>query len=103
MVAGGASDQAIPTRETAVNDLTLLFLKLGTIGFGGPTAHIAMMEDEVVRRKTWISHERFLDRLGATNVIPGPNSTQMALSLDCLRVRNAWMVVFYSCVRICHR
>ena len=52
-----------------------LFLKLGTVAFGGPAAHIAMMEDEVVRRRGWLSHEEFLDLLGATNLIPGPNST----------------------------
>jgi chromate transporter len=60
-------------------DLARLFLKLGTLGFGGPAAHIAMMEDEVVRRRGWLSRERFLDLLGATNLIPGPNSTEMAI------------------------
>ncbi len=56
-----------------------LFLKLGAIAFGGPAAHIAMLEDEVVRRKQWLTHAQFLDMLGATNLIPGPNSTEMAL------------------------
>jgi len=68
-----------------MKDLCLLFLKLGTIGFGGPAAHIAMMEDEVVRRRNWISYERFLDLLGATNLIPGPNSTEMAIHIGYLR------------------
>jgi chromate transporter len=63
----------------ALLDLTRLFLKLGTLGFGGPAAHIALMEDEVVRRRGWLSRERFLDLLGATNLIPGPNSTEMAI------------------------
>jgi chromate transporter len=58
-----------------------VFLKLGTIGFGGPAAHIAMMEDEVVRRRGWLTHEQFLDLLGATNLIPGPNSTEMAIHI----------------------
>jgi chromate transporter len=49
--------------------VALLFLKLGTIAFGGPAAHIAMMEDEVVRRRRWLSREQFLDYLGATNLI----------------------------------
>jgi chromate transporter len=68
-----------------VKELSLLFLKLGTIAFGGPAAHIAMMEDEVVRRRGWISHEHFLDLLGATNLIPGPNSTEMAIHIGYLR------------------
>ena len=60
-------------------ELARLFLKLGTIAFGGPAAHIAMMEEEVVRRRGWLTHEAFLDLLGATNLIPGPNSTEMAI------------------------
>jgi chromate transporter len=60
-------------------EVAWLFLKLGTIAFGGPAAHIAMMEDEVVRRRGWLTHEAFLDLLGATNLIPGPNSTEMAI------------------------
>ena len=60
-------------------ELAALFLKLGTIGFGGPAAHIAMMEDEVVRRRRWMTRDEFLDLLGATNLIPGPNSTEMAI------------------------
>ena len=70
-----------PPGETRLSELGLLFLRLGATAFGGPAAHIAMMEDEVVRRRGWLSPERFLDLLGATNLIPGPNSTEMALSL----------------------
>jgi chromate transporter len=61
--------------------LALLFFRLGTTAFGGPAAHIAMMEDEVVRRRHWMTRERFLDLLGATNLIPGPNSTEMAIHI----------------------
>lgn len=75
-VDGGTGSHAGRLRETA-----LLFLKLGTIGFGGPAAHIAMMEHEVVRLRQWLSREEFLDLLGATNLIPGPNSTEMAIHI----------------------
>ena len=67
--------------KTALRSLAWLFLKLGTIAFGGPAAHIAMMEDEVVRRRKWMTREEFLDLLGATNLIPGPNSTEMAIHI----------------------
>jgi chromate transporter len=62
-----------------------LFLRLGLTAFGGPAAHVAMMRDEVVRRRRWVSDERFLDLLGATNLIPGPNSTEMAIHLGYVR------------------
>jgi len=68
-------------RRTRLRELAMLFLRLGTIAFGGPAAHIAMMEDEVVRRRRWVSHEDFLDMLGACNLIPGPNSTEMAIHI----------------------
>ena len=64
---------------TSLRELAFLFLRLGATAFGGPAAHIAMMEDEVVRRRRWMSNEEFLDLLGATNLIPGPNSTEMAI------------------------
>lgn len=65
-----------------------VFLKLGLIGFGGPAVHIAMMEEEAVRERQWLSHEHFLDLIGATNLIPGPNSTEMALHIG--RERAGW-------------
>ena len=67
-------------------ELALLFLKMGTTAFGGPAAHIAMMEGEVVRRRKWISKEDFLDLLGAVNLIPGPNSTELAIHIGQRRV-----------------
>ncbi len=74
-------------------ELARLFLKLGTIGFGGPAAHIALMEDEVVRRRGWLTRERFLDLLGATNLIPGPNSTEMAIHVGHQRAGWRGLVV----------
>ncbi|BAZ91085.1 chromate ion transporter family protein [Raphidiopsis curvata NIES-932] len=62
-------------------ELAKLFLKLGVTGFGGPVAHIAMIEDEVVKRRQWLTQEHFLDLLGATNLIPGPNSTEMVIHI----------------------
>ena len=79
--------------NTSLSDLALLFLRLGTTAFGGPAAHIAMMEDEVVRRRRWLSREKFLDLLGATNLIPGPNSTEMAIHLGYQRRGWAGLVV----------
>jgi chromate transporter len=62
-----------------------LFFKLGVIGFGGPAAHIAMMRDETVNRRKWLSDQEFLDLVGAVNLIPGPNSTEMAIHIGFLR------------------
>src|SRR5947209_3488291 len=79
-----AADQVIEglkPAEGSVSEVAKLFLKLGTIAFGGPAAHIAMMHDEMSRRRRWVSEERFLDLLGAANLIPGPSSTEMAIYL----------------------
>lgn len=78
-------------------EVARLFLKLGIIGFGGPAAHIAMMRDEVVRRRRWVSDERFLDLLGMTNLIPGPNSTEMAIHLGYARAGWPGLVVGGGC------
>src|SRR4030067_1713544 len=74
-----------PKKSTRLKELTRIFLKLGMIGSGGPAAHIAMMEEEIVRRRKWITREYFLDLVGATNLIPGPNSTEMALHIGYIR------------------
>jgi chromate transporter len=76
-----------PARAGSVREVALLFLKLGTIAFGGPAAHTAMMRDELVRRRGWVSDQRFVDLIGATNLIPGPNSTELAIHLGYDRAR----------------
>jgi chromate transporter len=79
--------------ETSLGELARLFLRLGATAFGGPAAHIAMMRDEVVHRRKWMTEERFLDLLGATNLIPGPNSTEMAIHVGFDRRRWLGLVV----------
>lgn len=81
-----------PPTKTSLAELALLFLRLGATAFGGPAAHIAMMRDEVVRRRQWLTEERFLDLLGATNLIPGPNSTEMAIHIGWSRRRWSGLV-----------
>lgn len=85
------------TKTASLKELALLFLKLGTIAFGGPAAHIAMMEDEVVRHRNWLEREKFLDLLGITNLIPGPNSTEMAIHVGYLQGGFVGLLVAGSC------
>ena len=82
----GVTDR--PARAAILRELALLFLQLGTTAFGGPAAHIAMMEHEVVRRRSWMERQEFLDLLAATNLIPGPNSTELAIHIG--RQRAGW-------------
>ncbi len=70
---------------SSLGELAKVFLRLGTIAFGGPAGHIALMEDELVRRRAWLTREKFLDLLGAVNLLPGPNSTEMAVYIGLLR------------------
>ena len=72
----------------SIRELAKLFFKLGVIGFGGPAAHIAMMQDEVVTKRKWLTDQHFLDLMGATNLIPGPNSTEMAIHIG--REKGGW-------------
>src|SRR5579862_5880387 len=81
----------------AIRELAVLFLRLGTLAIGGPAAHIAMMEDEVVRRRRWVTHERFLDMLGVCNLIPGPNSTEMAIHIGQQQAGVAGLIVAGAC------
>jgi chromate transporter len=97
-----AADEAVgksgkESLRRQVTEIALLFLRLGLIGFGGPAAHIAMMEDEVVARRRWISRDRFLDLLGVTNLIPGPNSTEMAIHIGMARAGFPGLLVAGVC------
>lgn len=73
------------SKARRLREVILLFLKLGFTAFGGPAAHIAIMHNEVVLRRKWLTDEEFLDLVGATNLIPGPNSTEMAIHIGYLR------------------
>lgn len=80
-----------------LKELASIFLRLGLTAFGGPAAHIAMMHDEVVKRRKWLDEQQFLDLMGATNLIPGPNSTQMAIHMGLERAGWRGMIVSGSC------
>jgi chromate transporter len=73
--------------RSRVGEVVGVFLRLGVVAFGGPAAHTAMMREELVRRRGWVSDERFVDLMGATNLIPGPNSTELAIHLGYDRAR----------------
>lgn len=80
-----------------MSELARLFLRLGVTAFGGPAAHISMMRDEVVARRRWLSDQHFLDLLGATNLIPGPNSTEMAIHIGYVRAGWRGLLVAGAC------
>lgn len=80
-----------------VSEVAAVFLRLGATAFGGPAAHIGLMQEEVVERRKWVDRQTFLDLLGATNLIPGPNSTEMAMHLGYVRAGVAGLVVGGAC------
>ncbi|WP_121251972.1 chromate efflux transporter [Nocardioides ferulae] len=80
-----------------VGEVAAVFLRLGAVAFGGPAAHIAMMREELVRRRGWVDDQRFLDLVGATNLVPGPNSTELAIHLGYDRARWRGLVVAGVC------
>ncbi|WP_437906280.1 chromate efflux transporter [Sorangium sp. So ce327] len=84
-------------RGAALWELARLFFRLGATAFGGPAAHVAMMEDEVVRRRGWMTREDFLDLYGATNLIPGPSSTELAIHIGHRRAGWAGLLVAGGC------
>lgn len=84
-------------RQRTLVELALLYLRLGTTAFGGPAAHIALMDDEIVRRRNWLSREEFLDYLGLVNLIPGPSSTEMAIQIGYRLAGTAGLVIAGVC------
>ncbi len=87
----------IPSYSRNLAEVLRLFLKLGVTAFGGPAAHIAMMHDETVKRRKWLGEQEFLDLVGATNLIPGPNSTEMAIHIGFLRARWLGLIIGGIC------
>ncbi|WP_437734187.1 chromate efflux transporter [Sorangium sp. So ce1335] len=96
-LASGDARASAQARRAELRELALLFLRLGTTAFGGPAAHVAMMEDEVVRRRGWMTREDFLDLYGATNLIPGPSSTELAIHIGHRRAGWAGLLVAGGC------
>ncbi|WP_324716680.1 chromate efflux transporter [Carboxydochorda subterranea] len=88
-----AASRSAGAAAGSLAEVARVFLKLGTIAFGGPAAHIAMMREEVVQRRKWLPEQRFVDLIGLTNLIPGPNSTEMAIHLGYLRAGWPGLVV----------
>ncbi len=84
-------------KRGSLKELALFFLRLGVTAFGGPAAHIAIMEDELVRRRKWLSREKFLDLLGASSLIPGPSSSELAIHIGYLRAGWAGLLVGGVC------
>jgi chromate transporter len=98
LMSSEESSEPVPaSRAQRLWELAGLFLKLGLIGFGGPAAHLALMEQECVRQRRWLSHEEFIDMVGATNLVPGPNSTELAIHIGRLRAGGAGLVVAGAC------
>lgn len=92
-----AARSSASDRTKKLRELALVFLRLGTVAFGGPAAHIGMMEDEIVRRRRWLTEDEFLDLLGAANLIPGPNSTELAIHVGHRQAGWPGLLVAGSC------
>ena len=85
------------SKHSKFTEIATLFLKLGTIGFGGPTSTIAMMEDETVHKRKWVTSEYFLEIMAVTNIVPGPNATEMAAHLGYIRAGFPGLVIAGIC------
>src|SRR5437773_7242994 len=88
---------ASPSQNSRLREIIALFLRLGFTAFGGPAAHVAMMRDEVVRRRGWLDDAAFLDLVGAANLIPGPNSTELAIHIGHARAGWRGLLVAGAC------
>ncbi len=97
MIPSRASQTATSNEQPSLAELALVFLRLGTTAFGGPAAHIAMMEDEFVRKRHWITEAEFLDRLAAASLIPGPSSTEVAIFIGQAKRGWAGLVIGGCC------
>jgi chromate transporter len=95
--SGAAAAPSEINTRARLGEVARLFLKLGFTAFGGPAAHIAMMEDVFVTRRQWLTREHFLDLVGATNLIPGPNSTEMTMHIGYERAGTAGLFVAGAC------
>jgi len=84
-------------RRGTLAEVAKLFLRLGFIAYGGPAAHVAMMEEEFVRRRGWLTRERFLDLVGAVNLLPGPSSTELAIYLGEVRAGLPGLIIAGAC------
>ena len=96
-VALGMAELVERTAGSSLWEIARVFSRLGLISFGGPAAHVALMEEELVRRRRWLTRERFLDLLGAANLIPGPNSTELAIHIGYERAGWPGLIVAGAC------
>jgi chromate transporter len=90
-------DDSSEIRDASLGEIAFVFLKLGTTAFGGPAVHLAMMEEEFVRRRRWLTHADFLDRLATANLIPGPSSTEVAIFIGQLKQGWLGLIVAGTC------
>ncbi len=91
------ADLSPPQQQQRLVELARVFLRLGAIAFGGPAAHIAIMDDEIVKQRQWLDRETLLDLIGITNLIPGPNSTELAIHIGYLRGGWRGLLIAGSC------
>jgi chromate transporter len=93
-----ATNKATTTEERGtIVEVAREFLRVGFVAYGGPAAHVAMMEEQFVRRRGWLTRERFLDLVGAVSLLPGPSSTELAIYLGEIRAGLPGLIVAGAC------